>query len=263
MKKAIVFLLVCILCAAFAVAACAEVAQADIEKLIVGKWMVDEKDNLPATTNGKVVYTFESSQKAYVSASVYSPFDNFSAWRNRTETDVSIAGHTMTLTSYPDVRTTIEHEFVITGIDGHELSMIQKGTETVDGKVVFSPKESPVRLVKITDDFSRDIIGTWEGRCTSKGSIFDDGQDHRWEYRADGSFVYYIKDGGNWVPAGDKENEYFLDGILLCTRWVENNEENREWWEVSIDGDKMNWTALRKNEDGTPFTAAFEMTKVQ
>jgi hypothetical protein len=30
-----------------------------------------------------------------------------------------------------------------------------------------------------------------------------------------------------------------------------------------IDGDAMTWTALRQNDDGTTFTATFEMTKVQ
>jgi hypothetical protein len=43
---------------------------------------------------------------------------------------------------------------------------------------------------------------------------------------------------------------------------VDNGQENREWWEVTIDGNKMNWTALRQNADGTTFTATFEMTKV-
>ena len=58
-------------------------------------------------------------------------------------------------------------------------------------------------------------------------------------------------------------NEYFVAGKLLCTRWTENGEENREWWEISIDGDKMNWTALREDENGKTFTASFEMTKVE
>lgn len=60
-----------------------------------------------------------------------------------------------------------------------------------------------------------------------------------------------------------QEDEYFVDGNLLCTRWMENGAENREWWEISIDGNKMNWSALREDEDGKTFTATFEMTKVQ
>ena len=58
-------------------------------------------------------------------------------------------------------------------------------------------------------------------------------------------------------------NEYFVAGNLLCARWMENGQENREWWEITIDGDKMNWTALREGEDGKTFTATFEMDRVE
>jgi len=263
MKKTIVFLLACILCAAFAVSACAGVAQADIEKLIVGKWMVAERDGQPLPTNQKVVTTFESSSRAYISSSLYSPAADRITWHNQVEAGVEITDNKLTLTSHPDEHTTAEHELMITGIDEQELTGIQKGSWKVDGNVVLSGEAVSERFVRITDDFSQDIIGTWEGRCISEGSVFDDGQEHRWEYKADGTFVYYVKDGGNWAASANTLNDYFVDGSLLCCRWIENGRENREWWEVSIDGDKMNWTALRKNEDGTPFTAAFEMTKVQ
>jgi YD repeat-containing protein len=37
--------------------------------------------------------------------------------------------------------------------------------------------------------------------------------------------------------------------------------EYREWWEINIDGDTMNWTALRQNDDGTTFDVTFQMSK--
>ena len=119
------------------------------------------------------------------------------------------------------------------------------------------------RYARVTADYTAAILGTWEGSCTSEGSVFDDGQVHRWAYKEDGTFVYYVKDGDKWVPSQNTLNEYFVDGNLLCTRWVDNGQENREWWEISIAGDKMNWTALRQKEDGTTFTATFEMKKVE
>ena len=68
----------------------------------------------------------------------------------------------------------------------------------------------------------------------------------------------------HWVPyKGNTLNEYFVDGVLLCTRWIDNDVENREWWEiVSIKNDVMKWKGLRANEDGTTYTATFEMKKV-
>ena len=71
-----------------------------------------------------------------------------------------------------------------------------------------------------------------------------------------------MEDGDNWVPSEDELSEYFVAGNLLCTRWVEGETENREWWDISIDGDTMNWTALREDEDGKTYTATFEMNRV-
>lgn len=51
-------------------AASGEVTQADIEKNIVGTWMKHEVDGQPALTNNKTVYTFESTAKVYLSASI-------------------------------------------------------------------------------------------------------------------------------------------------------------------------------------------------
>ena len=122
--------------------------------------------------------------------------------------------------------------------------------------------EEDCHYVIVDIDYSEDILGTWEGHCTSEGSVFDDGQEHRWEYKNDGTYVYYVKDGDNWVPSDNELNEYFVAGNLLCTRWIEDGTEYREWWEITIDDDKMNWTALREGEDGKEFTATFEMDRV-
>ena len=113
-------------------------------------------------------------------------------------------------------------------------------------------------------DLAGMLLGTWEGRCTSAAGVAsDDGQDHRWEYRADGTYVYYVKDGENWTPGDDTSNEFFLAGDLLCTRWVENGVVSREWWEIAIDGDTMHWSAPRQADDGSTVTVTFEMTKVE
>ena len=164
--------------------------------------------------------------------------------------------------SRSDEHTTSMEEYTVTAISGSEFTAKLKFTMTIDGNEVFS-KEDNVRYVKQTADYRADIVGTWQGRCTSEGSVFDDGQEHRWQYNADGTYVYYVKDGDSWVPyEGNTLNEYFVDGTLLCTRWIDQGQENREWWEITIKGDKMNWTALRENADGTTFTATFEMEKV-
>jgi hypothetical protein len=60
--------------------------------------------------------------------------------------------------------------------------------------------------------------------------------------------------------------EYFVDGILLCSRWknVGDDTEKRESWEIaSIKDGKMEWTALRQAADGSYYTATFSMTQVK
>ena len=234
----------------------------NIPEKIIGKWMIADRDGQPMQTNKKRVFTFVSTTKAYMSASLSAHPEVGTFWGVHLEGDVVISGNKIIVTAQADENKTVVHDFIITDITDKQFSAKHEVTHTIDNKVVLSI-EGEVRYVKVTADYSDAIVGTWEGRCTSEGSIFDDGQEHRWEYKADGTYVYYVKDGNNWVPyATNTLNEYFVDGNLLCTRWIDNGVENREWWEITITDGKMNWTALRENEDGTTFTATFEMKKV-
>ena len=235
----------------------------NVAEKILGKWMYADTDGQPTLTNKKAIYTFVSDTKALMSASLNSHPEAGTQWIDQLEADVVISGNKMTLVNHPDKQTTMVEEFIITDINDSEFNANRKITITADGAVVISV-EQVVRFTKVTADFSADIIGTWEGHCTSEGSEFDDGQEHRWQYNADGTYVYYVKDGNNWVPyATNTLNEYFVDGNLLCTRWIDQGQENREWWEITIADGKINWTALRQKEDGSTFTATFEMKKVQ
>ena len=234
----------------------------NIPEKIIGKWIISDKDGLPMPTNRTNVFTFVSATKAYMSASLNTRPEVNPEWMDNIEANVTINGNLMTLTLHVDEHKTMVHEFIVTDINATEFTANHKVTVTVDGNVMFVD-EDVIRLTKVTADYRTAIIGTWEGHCTSEGSVFDDGQEHRWQYNADGTYVYYVKDGDNWVPSENTLNEYFVDGNLLCTRWIDQGQENREWWEINIDGDKMNWTALRQKEDGTTFTATFEMKKVE
>lgn len=273
MKKLVYLLLACVLCSALLFTACskeskeqtdesteAEVTQEQIEKDIIGTWIKSEVDGEPVLTNEKSVYDIVSTTEAYTSVSISN--DKGALFNNDQKSEVDINGNVVTITTTNSDGESFIHEFTITDIDANEFTADKKFTHTLNGTDPKA-KEYNVTFVKVSDDYSKDILGTWEGHCTSEGSAFDDGQDHRWEYKDDDTFVYYVKDGENWVPSADEMNEYFVAGNILCTRWTENGEENREWWEISIDGDKMNWTALREGEDGKTITASFEMTKVE
>ena len=229
---------------------------------IIGKWMVDALNGQPCPTNLKAVITFLSPTKAYGSLS-----DFYSdSWNNHASADVVIDGNNVTLTAFEN-----EHTKHVTVADIHSITdkdMMLKSDWKVytDGEMVINEVYDNERYIRINKDFENDIIGTWEGKVTSAEDEHTDGELHRWEYKADGTYVYYNKVGDEWVNNNDVLAEYFVDGILLCTRWKQtaNSKELREWWEIeSINDGVMKWTALRMRDDGTTYTATFQMTKVK
>ena len=238
-----------------------QVPDLKVAENIIGKWMLAGQDGRPAVTNRKKVLTFASTTKAYISASLEKTPEGGSRWDKQMEADVTISGNKVTLISHPEENATMEQEYIITSISDTQFSANHKLTTTVDGKVVFFVEDF-LSYTKVTENYADAIIGIWEGRCTSEGSEFDDGKEHRWAYKADGTYTYYEKDGDTWVPGDNTLNEYFVEGKLLCTRWIDNGVENREWWEITIDDDKMNWTALRQDPGGEPYTVTFGMTYV-
>ena len=239
-----------------------EVPELNLSENLIGKWMPADIDGRPAPTNQKMVTTFVSTTKAIASSSKVDFSEKDNKWNVYREDDVKIEGNKVTLTGHPNEHTTLINEYIVSTINDAELVGKWKHLTFVDGVETVNT-ENDIRLVKVNVDYRAAILGTWEGRCTSEGSEFDDGKLHRWAYTEDGDFVYYVQNNeGKWVPSQNTLNEYFVDGNLLCTRWVDNGEEYREWWEIDIDDDKMNWTALRQNPDGTTFTATFEMEKV-
>jgi hypothetical protein len=239
---------------------------ANLSEKIIGKWMEADINGQPVLTNEKKVYAFLSTTKGYMSASLNARPEMGSHWLDRLDFDVVIDGSKMTLTIHTDEHITVVEEYIVTAINGSELTAKCKVTVTVDGSVTTSG-EYNIRYVKVTTDYSEDIIGLWRGYVTSEeGSEFDDGEEHQWEYKNDGTYVYYIQDDDdNWIAnPGQTLSEYFVDGTLLCTRWVNGGVENREWWEIeSIKGGVMKWKALRQKEDGSTYTATFAMLRVK
>ena len=238
-----------------------QVPDLKVAEKIIGKWVFAERDGEPTPTDKKRVFTFVSDTKAYVSVSRNSETEAGTKWLNHEEADVAISGNKVTVTMHPDEHTTIVNKFTVTAINDKAMAACANLIVTVDG-IVERDVENNLGLDKVDEDYSEAILGTWQGRCTSEGSAFDDGKEHRWEYKEDGTFVYYRKDYNIWKRVNNSLNEYFVDGNLLCTRWIDDGVEYREWWEISIDGDTMSWTALRQNDDGTTFDVTFQMSKV-
>ena len=267
MKRILSVLLSCVMCGTLMLTACDAAPekpsggneQASIEETITGRWMTSEIDGEPALTNEMLAFNVVSPSEVYTSVSLTS--SSSALWHEPTLTDFSINGNVMTFMNTSPAGISFVRAYTITDISENEFTANLVVTRSQDGGIVVA-RENVFTFVRINDDFSSDIIGTWEGSCTSEGSVFDDGQPHRWEFHDDGTFIYYDQDGDSWVPDEYAAGDYFVNGTLLCSRWFEGEEDCREWWEITIDGDNMSWTALRANDDGTTFTATFEMTRV-
>lgn len=235
----------------------------NLAEKIIGKWITADRNGEPISTNMKQVINFVSSTEAYCSSSMDNTTNYSAIWKHHSSFDVAISGNVVTLTEQNTGEgVKVKDELDIIAISDTELTAVSKVVLFEKDEEKFSAGKI-VRMVKVTADYSKEILGTWEGHVTSNQDEYGDGKDHRWEYKADGSYVYYDKDGNNWVASTNTLNEFFIDGTLLCSRWVNNGTEFREWWDVEIANDVMKWTALRHKSDGTSYTASFEMKKVK
>ena len=276
MKKNLLWMLAAILtCCASMLTACSSndnpvVEEPVIDNLavkILGKWMMAETDGKPVPTDSKQVITYESGSKLYYSLSI-NAISDLNVWVNHCEGRYMIYGNNLSqVVELADANIKFTQSPTIISITDKDMYLITNNETFVDGKSHRITKDLNERKVRVTHDYSADIIGTWEGRQTSEEDVHSDGQLHRWEYKADGTFVYYRQDdNGEWVDDVNSMAEYFVDGVLLCTRWknVGDDTEYRESWEIaSIENDRMNWTAIRQKADGSTYTADFSMTRVK
>ena len=237
--------------------------QAEVEQFILGKWMISEIDGEDAVTNLKTVYDFESLTKVYMSGSLNSQPEMQSFWKEKFELTAVIDDNHIALAGQKDDKTAVHDEFIVSYITADVMQCVLLHSEINEAGEMTTAPYMFCTFKKVEQDYSQAIIGLWEGHATSEEGTYDDGEQHRWEYKSDGTYVYYVKNGDEWVPSANTLNEYFVAGNLLCTRWINEDVEYREWWEVEIvENDVMKWKALRQREDGTTYTATFEMKKV-
>lgn len=113
--------------------------------------------------------------------------------------------------------------------------------------IVYPDLKYKLRL--LDKDYSKDIIGLWEGKCITQGEQQD---VHRWRYFADGRYEYLYKNQqGEWVVKSDNNGKYLLFGDIMVNSWLNNDltgvlGQHCEIWNILIKNDKMNWSATRE-----------------
>ena len=267
MKKMIWVLAATFICGACVFTSCKKDkvnTDLNLEENIIGKWEIADKNGQPAPTDIKSVYTFVSTNRAYISQSFNAHPEAGTPWHYQVEAEVVISGNKVTVTNHSDEHTTAVEEFTITSIDDKEITANRKITVTVDGNVTRSSEDS-FRLTKTTADYTAAILGLWECQELTGIETYNDA-NARLEFLADGTYNYWRKnDAGQWEAVTNREfQNYFVDGTLLATRWKNTGEDElREWWEIaSIANGQMQWTALRQNADGTTAQQGMKWVKV-
>ena len=269
MKKLFMVLAATIICGATTFTSCTNddnpaTPDLGVKEKIIGKWIVADINGQVAPTNEIWIISILSPTKAFLSASLNERPEIGTFWFEKEDVDISIIGNKMTLTMKPDEHTTLVEEYDITSINDIEMNANLKMTTSFDGKQSLGTS-MPVRLTKVTADYSAAILGLWECQGITGGETNND-DNARLEFLADGTYRFYRRsDAGVWSLVPRQRNEYFVDGNLLCTRWqAEGEQMSYEWWEIASAADgRMQWTALRQQPDGSTFQQGVAWTAAE
>ena len=227
--------------------------QEEIETKIIGKWKQTIKDGEGVLTNDRLIKTFFTNHEG-TSSSSRSFFGEY-VWCNKIPIKYEIKGNDLCEKGVAQIFAKVisidesrlyENDYKIITHEGEEISV-----------------NTNLTYEKVTADYSEAIIGLWEGVEMTGEETYGDA-NHRIEYKADGTYVYYDKDGDDWKLSEDVDNEYNVDGDWLASRWRPKAGEDfeYEWWDIDeIKDGTMKWSALRE-KDNTRYTTTFTWKKV-
>ena len=233
--------------------------QEEVELKLAGKWEIATVDNVPVLTNEKQVVTYREGWTAFRSGS-----DSASnpSWMRRVTMNCAIYGNDVTETlasaegGFFKVASNVETitETQMTA----NVKFIHSATDTARQNTHF------IVYRKIEKDFPKEIVGLWEAKLALPG--IPGVTDHRWDFREDGTFLAFDRDTINdeWVVNHTTTNQYMVDGTWLALRKQSLNPTTdlRECWDISVEGDKMYWSALRVDSTGLRREDQLELTRI-
>lgn len=252
-----------------------------IDKKIVGRWVMADVDGKALPTNGKEAFTIYSAQKGFLSAA----FGN-KIWLNKAEFKLEIEDNVLFWSVQPNGKIQSLHRHAVNFVNDNELDAISHAIVIDNGDTIKNVGPIRTRFTRVTDDYAKDVVGTWEGKLTveqdepteaekaaeskklKKGKKAEENvptsveEMHRWQYNTDGTYAHYVKSGENWELTSDSLSEYFVYGKLLCSHWADSTGGDSECWDIEIKDNVMKWSALRKNEDGSLYSTLLDLTRV-
>ena len=257
------------ICGASAFTSCSNnddnpVVDNSLAEKIVGKWIHADTDGVTVTTDMKSVYTFTkngSALKGFYSMSM----TESGVWAYRQETDLTISGNAITMTSrLADGQQSVVELTAVT-VSGDDLRFTAKTTLSKDGQVTATYGPRQEHFTRAEADYTEAVLGLWEITFTSDNPEYESSVPYRELYRSDGTASFYDLIDGQWVEEETTYSEYFADGPLFCFRWQKPGQEGRhENWEiVSCTGSEMVNKAFHRRADGSTYTITAHLKKVE
>lgn len=233
--------------------------QEEVELKLAGKWEIATVDNVPVLTNEKQVVTYQEGWTAHrsIANTEVSP-----VWMNKQAFKCSLYGHDVTENNTAEQSVPIKITSNVETIEGNQMvavvRTIYSTTDTTQNKSHF------IVYRKIDKDFTNEIVGYWEVKLAQPG--IPGITDHRISFREDGTFLMFDRDTteNEWVENRTTTNRYMLDGSWLALRkqTLEPATDERECWDISIEGDKMYWNALRADSADVRHEDQLELTRI-
>lgn len=236
----------------------------NLNEKIIGKWKTTQVDGQDALTNSKVVLTFESPTKAFMSAAISTNPEIIMLWDAHEEVACAIDDDIVTLTQDLNEHIKVVVTLKVTSISDSKMKAKFSQIVYVDGAEAHKIPERKIEYTKVNVDYTQQVVGKWECVEMTGDETYND-DNAQLDFKADGTYDYYRLEDGEWTLVPRVLNEYNIDGNWFATRWQEAGTMMLyEWWDIeSLSNNEMVWTGLRQKNDGTRFTTTYRWQKVQ
>lgn len=233
----------------------------EIVSHLKGKWKLMRKGEDECPTHERDVLTFEPLDICLHSYASDSYSEKQILWFSKVASKYKVTDGQIEMYDFLyDLTKDVRMYYKVLSINDGKIETTL--TEVRNDGNVTTPNERRT-YVKVTADYSRDILGTWIG-TDHEGFVTEGDYNHRWEFKLDGTFVYYTKDAGdNWVPdSHNKNNKYVMDGDWLSTYWEYDGVKKQEQWDVEyLSNGQMKWKNYRITSSGETSYQYFYLKK--
>jgi len=210
---------------------------------IQGTWLCLETSKGKLATDDAFVVGFNKGIETH--AGGYTLPDNGSRWLESDSLTYTIKKDVLAVSGTNVIGDRLDLSFTIKSLTDEEL-IYQEIYFRING-VDYADNETYV-LTRVTDTYSAQILGSWEGRSITP----DAGVDYTFKitFKDDGTFDFYNKDDDRWVLAQNNNGSYCLYGNFLADNYTSpaDGRDVYDCWTIEIENDVMTCTRLEATE---------------